>query len=271
MSHAGETLHYKLPQYEGTDIINPLVDTNDAYSKIDETMYSIAGSAAQAIQTAEEVKQDIEGTGGVDSRISALVTRMDAVETKNVEQDTSILGVQQAIQTTNGNVATNTQNISDLSSTVQGHTTSIQNLGTRVQGCENADAALDVRVTALENASGGTASDVSYDNTSSGLTATNVQDAIDEVNNKITTGSNMLKYPDYSAQTTHLTTNFTAPSDGWLYIYINEANKHVRINGVVVAYLNASGGLPIIPIKQGDVFTTDGTVSNSSVFIPSLS
>ena len=151
MSHAGETLHYQLPQYEGTDIINPLVDTNDAYSKIDTTMYNIAESASQAIQTAEEVRQDIEGTGGVDSRISALVTRMDAVETKNVEQDTSILGVQQAIQTTNGNVATNTQNISDLSSTVQGHATSIQNLSTRVQACENADTALDLRVTALEN------------------------------------------------------------------------------------------------------------------------
>ena len=76
MSHEGETLHYQLPQYEGTDIINPLVDTNDAYSKIDETMYNIAGSAATAIQTAQEVKEEIEGTGGVDSRISALVTRI---------------------------------------------------------------------------------------------------------------------------------------------------------------------------------------------------
>ena len=184
MSHAGQTLHYGLPQYEGTDIINPLVDTNDAYSAIDEAIYNVASAAATAVQTANEVKDDIEGTGGVDSRISALVTRMDAVETKNVEQDTSILGVQQALATTNGNVATNTQNISDLNTTVQGHTTSIGNLSTRVQACENADTALDVRVTALENApspSMPTASDVSYDNTTSGLTATDVQDAIDEV------------------------------------------------------------------------------------------
>jgi len=151
MSHASQTLHYNLPIYEGTDIINPLTDVNGTNEAVDEAMYNIASSAATAIQTAQEVKEEIEGTGGVDSRISALVTRMDAVETKNVEQDTSILGVQQAIQTTNGNVTTNTQNISDLNSTVQGHTTSIQNLGTRVQGCENADAALDVRVTALEN------------------------------------------------------------------------------------------------------------------------
>lgn len=183
MSHAGQTLHYQLPQYEGTDIINPLVDTNGAYETIDEAIYNVASAAATAVQTANEVKEDIEGTGGVDSRISALVTRMDAVETKNVEQDTSILGVQQAIQTTNGNVATNTQNISDLNTTVSGHTTAIGNLTTRVQGCENADTALDVRVTALEQASptSPTAANVSYDNTTSGLTADDVQDALDEV------------------------------------------------------------------------------------------
>lgn len=187
MSHAGQTLHYQLPQYEGTDIINPLVDTNDAYSAIDEAIYNVASAAATAVQTANEVKDDIEGTGGVDSRISALVTRMDAVETKNVEQDTSILGVQQAIATTNGNVATNTQNIADVTATVQGHTTSIGNLSTRVQACENADTALDVRVTALENApspSMPTAEDVSFDNTASGMTATNVQDAVDELASK---------------------------------------------------------------------------------------
>lgn len=205
MSHAGQTLHYGLPQYEGTDIINPLVDTNDAYSAIDEAMYNIAGSAAQAIQTAQEVKEEIEGTGGVDSRVSALVTRMDAVETKNVEQDTSILGVQQALSVTNGNVATNTQNISDLSSTVQGHTTSIQNLGTRVQGCENADAALDVRVTALEQASptSPTASNVSFDNTGTHLTGTNVQDVIIELDNE---GHNLVG----ELQTTTLTAGQTS-------------------------------------------------------------
>lgn len=192
MSHAGQTLHYQLPQYAGTDIINPLVDTNDAYEAIDEAIYNVASSAATAVQTAQEVKEEIEGTGGVDSRISALVTRVDAVETKNVEQDTAILGVQQALATTNGNVATNTQNISDLGTTVSGHTTSIGNLNTRVQACENADAALDVRVTALENAptpSMPTASDVSFDTTGTQITATNVQDAIEELAQSI--GSNV--------------------------------------------------------------------------------
>lgn len=217
MSHAGQTLHYGLPQYEGTDIINPLVDTNDAYEKIDEAIYNVADAAATAVQTANEVKEDIEGTGGVDSRISALVTRMDAVETKNVEQDTSILGVQQALATTNGNVATNTQNISDLNTTVQGHTTSIGNLSTRVQACENADTALDVRVTALENApspSMPTAADVSYDNTSSGLTADDVQEAIDELNGKIVSANSEVQSATLTAGQTSVTLTFAEQTIG---------------------------------------------------------
>lgn len=217
MSHAGQTLHYQLPQYEGTDIINPLVDTNDAYEKIDEAIYNVADAAATAVQTANEVKADIEGTGGVDSRISALVTRMDAVETKNVEQDTSILGVQQALATTNGNVATNTQNISDLNTTVQGHTTSLGNLSTRVQACENADTALDVRVTALENAptpSMPTASDVSFDTTGTQITATNVQDAIEELDTAVHTSNSEVQSGTLTAGQTSKVLTFTDQTIG---------------------------------------------------------
>lgn len=217
MSHAGQTLHYQLPQYAGTDIINPLVDTNDAYETIDEAIYNVASSAATAVQTAQEVKEEIEGTGGVDSRISALVTRVDAVETKNVEQDTAILGVQQALATTNGNVATNTQNISDLGTTVSGHTTSISNLTTRVQGCENADTALDVRVTALENApspSTPAAADVSFDNTGTQITATNVQDAIEELDTAVNTSNSEVQSATLTAGQTSVTLTFTEQTIG---------------------------------------------------------
>ena len=44
MSHSRQTEHYALPLYDGTDIINPLTDFNDANSLIDETMYNIAES-----------------------------------------------------------------------------------------------------------------------------------------------------------------------------------------------------------------------------------
>lgn len=150
MSHTNETLHYHLPQYVGTDIINPLVDTNEAYANIDEAIYNVASSAAEAVATANEVKEEIEGTGGVDSRIDALVTRMDAVEAKDVEQDASLLQLNSGLATTNSNVSTLSNNVQTLDGTVAGHTTALGQLNTRVGACENADTALDARVTALE-------------------------------------------------------------------------------------------------------------------------
>lgn len=187
MSHASETLHYQLPQYEGTDIINPLVDTNEAYANIDEAIYNVATSAADAVTKADEAKEMIEGTGGVDARIDAAVLRLDAVEAKDVEQDASILGLQTALASTNGNVATNTQNISDLSATVQGHTTSIGQLQTRVTSCENFNIGIDQRVTALENAPAGQilAMNVEFDNTDTHLQSENVQDVIIELDGEV--------------------------------------------------------------------------------------
>ena len=152
MSHASETLHYQLPQYSGTDIINPLVDTNDAYSKIDTALYEIAGAASDATSVANEVKETIKGSGGVDDRIDALVTRVDAVEAKDVAQDASILQLNSGLATTDANLATLSGNVNTLDGTVAGHTTAIGQLTTRVGACENADTALDARVTALEGA-----------------------------------------------------------------------------------------------------------------------
>ena len=45
MSATGHTTYYNLPQYEGFDVINPLVDTNDAYQKIDTALHTIEESA----------------------------------------------------------------------------------------------------------------------------------------------------------------------------------------------------------------------------------
>ena len=39
MSASGQTTHYGLPQYIGSDKINPMVDTNEAYRKIDNAIY----------------------------------------------------------------------------------------------------------------------------------------------------------------------------------------------------------------------------------------
>ena len=152
MSHAGQTLHYQLPQYSGTDIINPLVDTNEAYEAIDTALYEIGQGAADATATANEVKEQIEGSGGVDDRIDAAVVRLDAIEAKDVEQDASLLQLNTGLATTNANLATVSGNVQTLDGTVAGHTTAIGQLTTRIGACENADTALDARVTALEGA-----------------------------------------------------------------------------------------------------------------------
>lgn len=152
MSHAGQTLHYQLPQYSGTDIINPLVDTNEAYEAIDTALYEIGQGAADATATANEVKEQIEGSGGVDDRIDAAVVRLDAIEAKDVAQDASILQLNTGLATTDANLATVSGNVNTLDGIVSGHTTAIGQLTTRVGACENADTALDARVTALEGA-----------------------------------------------------------------------------------------------------------------------
>ncbi len=54
MSHSRETEHYQLPLYDGTDIINPLTDFNNANEMIDETMYNVAQRAASAEQSAQQ-------------------------------------------------------------------------------------------------------------------------------------------------------------------------------------------------------------------------
>ena len=215
MSHAGQTLHYQLPQYSGTDIINPLVDTNDAYSKIDTALYEIGQGAADATATANEVKEQIEGSGGVDDRIDAAVVRLDAVEAKDVEQDASLLQLNTGLATTNANVSTLSGNVNTLDSTVANHTTAIGQLTTRVGACENADTALDARVTALENApspSAPTASDVSFDPTGTDLVATNVQDGMVELDTEIHSAKTEFQSYIGELQTTTLTAGATSAS-----------------------------------------------------------
>ena len=67
MAHSNETLHYGLPKYVGTDIINPLTDFNDANDKIDEALYNANTAAANAVQIAQGATQEV---GTYDQRIN---------------------------------------------------------------------------------------------------------------------------------------------------------------------------------------------------------
>lgn len=59
MSHSRQTEHYGLPLYNGTDIINPLTDFNDANEAIDEAVYNANQRSADAQESAEQSAQTV--------------------------------------------------------------------------------------------------------------------------------------------------------------------------------------------------------------------
>lgn len=73
MAHTNKTTNYELPQYAGSDIINPLIDTNNAYQKIDTQMKANADAAADAASAAS----------GVGQRATTLEGKVEAIETQN--------------------------------------------------------------------------------------------------------------------------------------------------------------------------------------------
>ena len=75
MAHSRETEHYQLPLYNGTDIINPLTDFNNANEKIDVVLYDANENSAEAKAAAEAAAQSISQ---YDARITAAVEAADS-------------------------------------------------------------------------------------------------------------------------------------------------------------------------------------------------
>ena len=218
MAHTNETVNYHLSQFVGTDIPNPLVDYNGDMEKIDTAIKNVADSAVSeggritALETQngntplETTAQTISGAvNELDGEVGAIDTRLTTAEGK--------------ITADEGTLATAVGNISTLSGKVSNLETKVGNavLTTTASDCSGAineldaeDGVLAGKITALETQNGSEilqtvaqtlsgainelynapassvdADDVSYDNTSSGLTATEVQSAIDEVNQKV--------------------------------------------------------------------------------------
>lgn len=200
MAHTNQTAHYHLPQYVGTDIINPLTDTNGAYETIDTAIYEVG-------QTASEMSSDIDalkiqnGDNALDTTaqtlsgaINELKSGADALGLRVTATETDVSTLQTQMSTATGNITTlntsvaglQTEMASKASATALNNLTvkvGTGNLNTTAQNCVDA-----INEVLAEIPSGGvSADDVTYDNTDSGLTATNVQDAIDEVKADIPT------------------------------------------------------------------------------------
>ncbi len=73
MSSTNKTTYYELPQYVDNDIFNPLVDDNDAYSKIDTALHNIANAEADDASEIVSVK----------SRLDSAEGDIDALEAQN--------------------------------------------------------------------------------------------------------------------------------------------------------------------------------------------
>ena len=87
MSHSRQTEHYELPLYNGTDIINPLTDFNDANEAIDTALYNANQSASSANTKADSA---VEAVAGYDTRITQAETKADTALTKNSDTEKMI-------------------------------------------------------------------------------------------------------------------------------------------------------------------------------------
>ena len=74
MSHSRQTEHYALPLYDGTDIINPLTDFNNANEAIDEAVYNANQRAASSETIAQAAAETVTQ---YDNRIVAVEALAD--------------------------------------------------------------------------------------------------------------------------------------------------------------------------------------------------
>lgn len=195
MAHTNSTAHYHLPQYIGTDIINPLVDTNQAYEDIDTALYEQGQGVAGVVDDIDALKIQ-NGDSALDTTaqtlsgaINELKSGADALGIRVTDSETDISTLQTQMSTATGNITTLNTSVAGLQTEMasKASTTALNNLTVKV-GTGNLNTTAQNCVDAInevlaELPSGGSVSadDVTYDNTDSGLTATNVQDAIDEV------------------------------------------------------------------------------------------
>ena len=119
MSHINKTQYYELPQYVGSDIINPLVDTNGAYEKIDTALHNIATEAGEGTSAIAALQNKV-GSGNFDTSAQ---NATDAVNEVEGELNAEGTGVKARLTTVEGDVST----LQSQMVTAQGNITDLQN------------------------------------------------------------------------------------------------------------------------------------------------
>lgn len=199
MAHTNSTVHYNLPQYVGTDIINPLTDTNGAYEDIDTALYeqgqSVAGVVADIsaleIQNGDSALNTSAQT--LSGAVNELKADIDALDASQTATETDVTTLQGQMSTATSNITTLNTTVAGIQTEVAGKasTTALNtltqkvgtgNLNTTAQNCVDA---INEVLAAIPSGGSVAAEDVTYDNTTSGMTASDVQDAIDELKSDI--------------------------------------------------------------------------------------
>lgn len=259
------TTYYNLPVFAATDQPKWLVDWNG-------TMNIIDGAIAQAKAAGDNAQTT------ADANALAITGLSESVST-----------ISTALGTLTTNVTTLTGNVQRINELIGNGTPTTQDK-TIIGAINELKAAID----ALAPGGEVDADDVSYNNTSSGLTATNVQDAIDEVNAKIT--GDIYDF-DLSAHTGTFTVTMASAFTGYIsdVSYALNSDKSIgKIYGAIGATTTSvltmetwnkvctlsSADMPTIPAsynivfggspfyesgtmrlaKQRFVFNTDGTI-----------
>lgn len=156
MSATNKTTHYELPVFVGGDMPGWLTDFNGAMNAIDAGIYEAKSAGDGAQSSADTANANITTLSGTVDGIGGRVTTLEGTVTSqggNIDTINSLIG--------HGEPTTQDKTIIGA----------INELAAEIPG--PGPIVVD-------------ADDVTYDNTSSGLTATNIQNAIDEVNSKIT-------------------------------------------------------------------------------------
>ena len=130
MSSTNKTTYYELPQFVDNDIFNPLVDDNDAYSKIDTALHNIANAEADDASEIVDIKSRLDSAEGdidaleaqngssvltttaqtlsgaineLDAGVTSLDGRVDIVEDDINNASTGLKAKVSALETQNGN------------------------------------------------------------------------------------------------------------------------------------------------------------------------
>ncbi len=147
MSHTNSTPNYNLPQYVGSDIINPLTDTNGAYSDIDTALKQIADAVADDTSDIAELKTKV-GTDALTTdaqTLSGAVNELDAElntastgvvsRVTNAENDIDVLESQ--MTTATGNITTIQQNVTALDGEIDAIDTRVGTAETKISNLES--------------------------------------------------------------------------------------------------------------------------------------